>query len=157
MSKNTPVLVLALGNDILTDDAAALITIRHLQYRFHPQIHYYESAETGLALLEKLEGYDKVLILDTIASTEYAQGSIIELIPQSFSSLDHPSPHYAGLPDIFRFAKWYGIKIPDEIQILAMVIPDRYEFGEKLSDTIKSAIPDYIHKAENIIHTWISN
>ena len=62
------VLLLGLGNDILTDDAVGLYVVRELQPKLaaHPSIDIRETTEMGLALLDFITGYRAVVMVDSI-------------------------------------------------------------------------------------------
>src|SRR5512136_74051 len=75
------VLLLGLGNDILTDDAVGLQVVRQLRGELagHPTIDVRETTEMGLALLDFITGYSVVVIVDSIQTGKAAPGSLHEL------------------------------------------------------------------------------
>ena len=75
------VLILGLGNDILSDDAVGLLVARRLKHELSrfPGIAVLESSEMGLALLDFITGYSAVLIIDSIQTGQAAAGSVHEL------------------------------------------------------------------------------
>src|SRR3990172_3705635 len=72
------ILILALGNDIMGDDAAGLIAARELKKVFGSAVDIFEVSSAGFSLIDILEGYRKVLILDSIPSGNKSEGSIIK-------------------------------------------------------------------------------
>ena len=58
-------LVLGVGNPVLTDDAVGL-RIAHLIQEAKPELTAIETAEAGLTLLELVNGYERVIIIDSI-------------------------------------------------------------------------------------------
>src|ERR1035438_600219 len=93
------VLVLGLGNDLLTDDGVGLYVARELQRQFVGQdsIHVRETTEMGLALLDFLTGYDAAVIVDSIQTGQAPPGFIHELDAASLKQLTGGTPHFLGV------------------------------------------------------------
>jgi hydrogenase maturation protease len=147
------ILILALGNDIMGDDGAALAAAKILQNEFGSVIDIFEVASAGFMLLDLMEGYDKVLIIDTILSIN-APGTIRELSVNELIGRQSSSPHYAGLPEIIGLAKKLELNFPDEIRILVIEIEDAFTIRQGLSFQIKGNIPELVKKVREIIKPW---
>ena len=65
-----------------------------------------------------------------------------------------PSPHYAGIPEVFSLAERMGIPLPEELRILAMEIVNPYVFSETWTDEVREAFPGFTDQARGILHTW---
>lgn len=148
------ILLLALGNDIMGDDAAALVASRKLGRRFGDQIDILEAPIAGFALLDFLAGYRKVLILDSVVGIANAQGTVRELLPKELAPAAFTSPHYVGLPDVLALAEKLEIDFPDVIRILVIEISDPFVLREGLTPILDSHIPDFVDKAERILEDW---
>lgn len=151
------ILALALGNDIIGDDGVALDAARALKETFsdEPNIDVVESAESGLALLDILSPYQRVLLLDSIEAGDLPVGEVREFTREDFDKVLGPSPHYAGLPEVIALADKLGIDFPSELRVLAIKIDPQEEFRQGLSDDILRALPNYIDQAERILRDWI--
>lgn len=149
-----PTLLLALGNDLLGDDAVALVAARNVKEEFIHRLEVVESIEAGIILMDLMAGYKRALLLDSIISGDSPPGSIKEYSREDFSRVVAPSLHYAGLPEVFNLARLLGIDFPEEIRILTMEIEDPYHFGAELSPAVKQALPEYVKKAGEILHQW---
>ncbi len=151
------ILALALGNDIIGDDGVALDAARALKETFsdEPNIDVVESAESGLALLDILSPYQRVLLLDSIEAGDLRVGEVREFTREDFDKVLGPSPHYAGLPEVIALADKLGIDFPSELRVLAIKIDPQEEFRQGLSDDILRALPNYIDQAERILRDWI--
>ena len=147
------IMVLALGNDIMGDDGAALAAAKVLRNEFGSEIDIFEVASAGFMLLDLLEGYDKVVIVDTILST-HKPGLIRELTVEELSCRLTSSPHYAGLPEIIGLAKKLELDFPDEVRILVMEIEDPFIIRQGLSPEIDSKIPVLVSKVKDIVNEW---
>ena len=153
-SRSTSTLVLALGNDIMGDDAAALIAAQHLKDQNLNDAEISDTLEAGLALLEILSGYDRVLLLDTIVTGHHAPGTVLELSACDFTKVLGSSPHYAGLPEVIELSQQLAIPFPKDIRVLALEIETPTEFSDTLSPVIQGAMPAYIQEARRILEEW---
>ncbi len=148
------ILVLGLGNDILGDDAVGLVAARRLCGQCAPEIDIVEAAESGLGLLDFLEGRSQALLLDAILTGRHPAGTVLEFSSDSFRSESGPSPHYAGLPEVLRLAECLAIPVPQELCVLAMEVEDPYRIREGLSPVVEQALPAYIARARQILDAW---
>ncbi|MGB2820745.1 MAG: hydrogenase maturation protease [Phycisphaerae bacterium] len=152
--RRRPILLLALGNDILGDDGAGLAAARALREEFADEVDVVESGEAGLALLDMMAGYKCVLLLDTITTGEHSPGTVLELSREDFDKAVGPSPHYAGLPEVLELARRMDIDFPGEISILALEIEQPLDFRETLTPPIEKALPAYVERSRQILREW---
>ncbi len=146
--------LLALGNDILGDDAVGLLAARALKEEFRQGVDIVESSEAGLALMEMLEGYERALLLDAIKTGRHPSGTILCFTPGDFQKIVAPSPHYAGIPEVLAMAKRLGLVFPTDLRILAMEVENPYEVKEGVSPSVAKALPDFIQSARQILEEW---
>ncbi|KXK53353.1 MAG: hydrogenase 2 maturation endopeptidase [Chlorobi bacterium OLB5] len=153
-TRKNKILVLALGNDIMGDDGAALEAADLLEKEFAGEIDIFKVSSAGFMLLDILEGYEKVLILDTIlAATE--PGNFRELTLSELSGRLSESPHYAGLPEVINLAEKLGIKFPDEIKIFVIEIEDPFIIRQGLSFKIRYNLHLFAQKVSAQINEWL--
>ncbi|MGB9691271.1 MAG: hydrogenase maturation protease [Candidatus Sumerlaeaceae bacterium] len=145
------VLVLAMGNDILGDDAVGFLAARALREDFESKAEFVETGEAGLALVELLEGYDKALLLDACVTARHEVGTVLEYGPEDFSRVVAPSPHYAGLPEVLDLAQRLELDFPREIRILALEVEDPFTVREGLSLAVEAALPRFIARARQVL------
>lgn len=149
------ILILGLGNDILGDDGIGLIAARELKKQFeHFPVDVVEATLAGLELLDILQGYEKVLILDAVVTKKYQLGTVLELSPEQFKHATAISPHYGGLPEVLKLAEYLKVKFPTEIRILAMEIEPPYDLREGLNPIISDAFPWFVNKAKSFLKEW---
>jgi hydrogenase maturation protease len=148
------ILLLALGNDIMGDDAAALVAAQRLKAKGLEDVDVSETLEAGLALLEILSGYTRVLLLDTIVTGNHPPGTVLTLSQRDFTKVLGSSPHYAGLPEVIELARQLAIAFPLDIRVLALEIETPTDFSDTLSPMIQAAIPGYVEKAVAILKGW---
>jgi hydrogenase maturation protease len=155
MSSTHPsILILGLGNEIISDDAAGILAARALAGEMAGRADVVESSLSGLALLDVLLGYRKVLIIDAEGTGARAPGSITEIDPATLDALIAPSPHYAGLPEMFAIAAQLRLEFPDEIRILAVEAENLHEIGGQVSASVQAALPELVHRARVIVAAW---
>ncbi len=153
------ILVLGLGNEILSDDAIGILAVREVQkiYQNNNKINFVESSESGIALLDYIIGYKKVLILDSILKEDEEPGTIeqIDLPHLEDKNYSPKSPHYIGLPFTIKIAQNLNLDLPETIKILAINIADPYTLGENITPAVKNTFPIYIGMACAIIEQWL--
>lgn len=147
-------LILGLGNEILKDDGIGIFAVRSLKDKVGKNVDLEESSESGLALLDIILPYKRVLIIDSIRKKEEEPGTIYEFDMKDLSVSPSPSPHYLGLPLSLLLARKLSFKIPETIKILAVEIGHPIKIGEGLSPGIKKVIPALIKRAVEIINEW---
>jgi hydrogenase maturation protease len=152
MSNST--LLLALGNDIMGDDAAALTAAQCMRDQGVKDVDVSDTLEAGLSLLEIMSGYRRVLLLDTIMTGNHPPGTILELSHKDFTKVLGSSPHYAGLPEVIELSRQLDIDFPGDIRVLALEIETPTDFSDTLSPVIHAAMPAYIQKARRILDGW---
>jgi hydrogenase maturation protease len=147
-------LLLGMGSDILGDDAIGLLAARALREEFQQFMEITEAMTGGLKIMELLEGYEKVLILDAIMTKQYPAGSILELTKEQFKKTVAIAPHFVSLPEAIELAERLGIRFPKEIRILAMEINNPYQITEELTPAVKAALPEFVRRARTILLEW---
>ncbi|MBI3950550.1 MAG: hydrogenase maturation protease [Acidobacteria bacterium] len=151
---NRPILVLALGNDLLGDDGVGLAAARILRGEFQDVVEMVESSEAGLALMEMLEGYERVLLLDAVVTGGCPPGTVLEFSLENFQKIVASSPHYAGLPEVLAIAEQLEIAFPRELCLLAMEVESPYELHEGLSLSAQKALPTFVERARQVLQGW---
>lgn len=126
------VLVLGLGNILLSDEGAGIKAIKELQRRYDcsDAVEFIDGGTMGLELLPYFEGRSHVLIIDAV-KTGSAPGTIIRIEdpPAYFSS--KTSPHQIGLADVLGIAAITG-DLPRNITLFG-IEPKQLSTGLDLS------------------------
>lgn len=151
------ILVLGLGNDLIADDAVGILAARALRSQIGGNVDAVECCESGIRLLEYLMGYDCTVLIDAICTGKNPPGTITELSPSDLTSVSAPSPHYAGLPEIFILADQLEVKVSREIVILAVEAEDVFTIGGEMTPMVSEALPRVVERVLNIIETWNSD
>ncbi len=149
-------LVLALGNDLMGDDAAGLEAARELKKEFGSEIDIFEVASAGFMLLDVMEGYEKVLLLDTVLSKNGTRGTVRELSKKDLSKQYSNSPHYVGLPELIELAERLEIDFPKIIKALVIEINESGIIRLGLNPDLREKIPELVKKAAVIVREWLT-
>ncbi len=142
------VLLLGLGNDILTDDAVGLRVVHELRHRLAdcPSIDIRETTEMGLALLDFITGYRAVVIVDSIQAGKAAPGFLHELDAPALSRLTGCTPHFLGVSETLALGKRLGLPMPEEVRIFAIEVEDPFTLGTALTPSLQAALPAIVER-----------
>ena len=137
------VLILGLGNDILSDDAVGLLVARRLKHELSrfPGIAVLESSEMGLALLDFITGYSAVLIIDSIQTGQAAAGSVHELDGSHLKPGSGRTPHFLGIGETLALGRTMGLHMPAEVKLVAIEVEDALTVSAALTPALQAALP----------------
>ncbi len=133
-------LVLALGNDILGDDAVGFLVADKLEEllsdELRSRVDIVKSSQAGFYLLDYfLMGHDRVIVIDSIIGSK--PGEIVEIDLEDLRPALAPSPHYSGLPEILSLLENLDSPTPD-VEIYAITINEPH-IGTDISEPVKEA------------------
>lgn len=157
-------LVIGLGNPILGDDGVGWKVAEKVKERLDsdPRYHiryrpvdskvicHYSPIEVdflslgGLSLMERMLGYQRVVLIDSMETGQGPAGSVY-VIP--LASLSDPmsghsaSAHDTSLITALQTAKTMGLAIPKSVDIVAIEAKNVYDFSEELSPPVAQAVP----------------
>ena len=142
------VLLLGLGNDILTDDAIGLRVVRQLQPRLagHPAIEVHETTEMGLALLDFMTGYSAVVIVDSIQTGRAAPGTIHEVDAAALQQLTGRTPHFLGVSETLALGRQLELVMPEHVKIFAIEVEDPFTLSTDMTPALQSALPGIVER-----------
>jgi hydrogenase maturation protease len=146
-------LVLGLGNDILTDDAVGLYVVHELQRELagHPAIDFRETTEMGLALLDFITGSRAVAIVDSIQTGKEAPGFLHELDAAALSQLTGRTPHFVGVSETLALGKQLGLAMPEQVRVFAIEVEDPFTLGTALTSALQAALPVIVERIRTAI------
>lgn len=146
-------LVLGLGNPILRDDGVGWRVVEEVQARGAPvRTPYGATTSTdgvefdwvalgGLALMERLVGYERVVLVDAIRTRDGQPGTVYRLSLDDLPTLNANAVHDATLKAALELGRRLGAVLPDDVTIIAVEAADVLSFGEGLSPAVEAAIP----------------
>ena len=145
-SKDSDVLIVGLGNLLLTDDGVGVHVVREL-LKDPPQ--GVTVAEIGTAVLraqELFERADVVIAIDAVGADGPA-GSIYRFDGAEALIQGHISIHQFGITDLLRLLP----KTSRPEVIILGVEPEVIDYGMTLSPAVQAALPKVVKAARNIV------
>lgn len=137
------VLVLGLGNDILTDDAVGLHVARAVSRRLEGErdIEVKATTEMGLALLDEIAGRSAVVLVDSVQSGNAPAGFIHEIDATALACLNSRAPHMLGIGETLALGRILGLDMPCEVRAFAVEAADSFSLGTDLTAAVRDAVP----------------
>ena len=141
MSKRTPLLILGLGNVLLTDDGVGPAAVARLQQRHTATagVLIVDGGTLGLSLLSYIEDADSVILVDAVMADAPA-GTLVRLDGADVGPAvaTRLSPHQVGVADLLEGAAWHE-KTPERIVLLG-IVPESIELGFGLTAAVSAAM-----------------
>ena len=142
------ILVIGLGNPILTDDGVGVRVARAVSETLPPrlqnEVEVTEAAVGGLRLMEMMAGYERVILIDAILAAD-PPGTLRRLtLPdlEAVSPTQHSaSAHDASLITALEAGRRMGLRLPEDIVIYAIAAENVTDFGEQPTPAVARAIP----------------
>jgi hydrogenase maturation protease len=156
MAKNQ-ILLLAIGNDIHGDEGIAIMIGREIQPLFKEKIVFSEISDTGMELLEILEGYEKSLILTIVNTSNNPIGTVEVININELNNSAISFLHYVSLTQVLNLAVSLNISLPKIIKLVTIEVKKEFFISEELSQPIKNIYPQVFERVRNILNDWIQN
>ncbi len=136
-------LILGLGNPILGDDSAGLKVAEIVRQRMalDPSIEVSEDYAGGLRLMERIIGYDQVIIVDAICTGTQPAGTVLHLNSDDIPTQHTASTHDVNLATALQLAITMNLKMPERIRIIAVEAENVLDFSEQCSPAVTLALP----------------
>lgn len=140
-------LVLGLGNPILTDDGVGVRVAEAVRKALPPDspIEVSELSVGGLHLMERMLGYDRIILIDALHRSDNKPGAIHRLSLDDLRAIS-PTQHSASTHDTslitaLDMAHRIGLTLPQEITIYAIEVENILDFGDEPTPAVARAIP----------------
>jgi hydrogenase maturation protease len=136
-------LILGLGNPILSDDRIGIKVAEELMKVIPADSAEVRTTSTGgLSIIDELEGFERVILIDSILTGKGEPGTIYELTPEYFTDTSVSSNiHGVDIFSAVKIGRMYGYNMPDKIEIFAVEVIDNTTFKERCSPKLEAAIP----------------
>lgn len=135
------VLVLGIGNLVMSDDGVGVKVVQQLQreYVFGENVEIMDGGTLGLDLLPKLEGIDHLIVVDAVETGREA-GTCVRLAGEELPvALETKlSPHQMGLKDLLSVARLLGHS-PGEM-VLIGVQPGSVDMDTELTAEVAAVL-----------------
>ena len=147
-SKKSEVLIVGLGNPILGDDGVGWVVAREVETRLEESGYSVEVdclALGGLSLMERMIGYKRVILIDSLNTDQRPQGSVITFTLEDLVdlTLGHASAaHDASLKTALGMGRKLNLILPADkhVHVVGIEAQHVYDFKEELSPVIAAAM-----------------
>jgi hydrogenase maturation protease len=149
------VLVLGIGNLVMSDDGVGVLVAQQLQqrYRFADNVEIMDGGTLGLDLLPKLENITNLIMIDAVETGQKA-GTCVRLCGQELPiALETKvSPHQMGLKDLLAVSELMGHS-PKEM-VLIGVQPGSIEMEIGLTAEVEAQLETLISNVLIELTNW---
>jgi len=147
--------ILGLGNTLLSDEGVGVHALERLRaaYAFPAHVRLLDGGTKDIELVGWLEGVDRLLVLDAVATNE-PPGTLVRLAGDQLPA--HPglalSPHQMGLRDLLATMELLDC-VPAEI-VLWGLTPASLETSVGLSPTVAVQMDALVEQALAELRCW---
>lgn len=159
----SPTLVIGLGNPILGDDGVGWRVVDALEQRLllapddrraAGEVELDRLAVGGLRLMERLVGYDRVVLVDAVLASDppgtVTTAPLAEIVSRLHGHLD--SAHDATLVEAISAGRALGAHLPDDVTVVGVAVERTDEFGEQLSPPVAAGVAPAVEAVLGILH-----
>jgi hydrogenase maturation protease len=153
------VLILGVGNPILSDDGVGIHVAKELKKKQLPNVAVEELAASGLELLDMVLGFDSVIIIDAIQTTGGVPGEIHILEEKDFEKSVHgSSPHGINIATALALGRTIvPERMPKTVVFIAVEAEDLVNVKEQLTPKVEAALPSIVKRVEDEVKELQSN
>ncbi len=148
------ILIIGLGNPLVTDDSVGLRVAAELKPRLagRSDVEVSEDYWGGLRLMERMIGFDRVIVVDAI-QTGAAPGTIHHLTPEGIATQRSTSAHDVNLSTALEFGRQAGVRLPDNqhIRLVGVEAEDILTFGQPCTPAVEAAIPQAVEAVMELL------
>jgi hydrogenase maturation protease len=160
-TRPSSILVLGLGNPILGDDGIGWRVAEQVRSATAGQMRPAEvdcAALGGLSLMERMLGYRRVILVDSMWTGTKPEGSV-SVCP--LGDIEDPgaghtvAAHDTSLTTALRTAELMGAVVPERVDVVAIETRACYEFSESLTETAEIALPIATRKVLELLEEGV--
>jgi hydrogenase maturation protease len=147
------ILLLGLGNDLLSDDAIGLRIVAEVrpQVAALRDVTVLGTTQMGVALLDLVLGYDELLIVDAIQTGNARPGELHDLELSALKTLPGVMPHFLGVGEMLALGRELGLAVPRRTRVFAVEVADPYTMGTHLTQPVQAALPNIVNRLVNLL------
>jgi hydrogenase maturation protease len=147
--------VVGLGNDLLSDDGVGLYVARRLRERLDPKrFDILELSVGGLELVERLAGYRRAVVIDASRTGRRPVGSLTLHRSEEFvRSMRLACYHTVDFGSAIELVRRLGGEVPEEIAVFAIEVEDVETIHEGCTERVAASI----ESATEAIARWLGD
>lgn len=137
----TSILVMGLGNTLLSDEGVGVAVVGELERRFAPdrRVTFLDGGCSSMDVMDQVADHAALVVVDSIASSE-PPGTVRvfsgEAVPAFFQQ--RMSPHQMGLADMLASLRLIDCEVKEIV--LVGIVPQSLELGLDLTETCAAAV-----------------
>jgi len=153
-------LVIGLGNPILGDDGVGWRVVEEIARKtaHRPEVEVDCVSLGGLSLMERLTGYEYVILVDSIFTGKKPIGTLSQFALSDLPDLTaghSASAHDTSLHNALNVGRSMNIPLPrdEDVVIIAIEAENVYDFSETLSPQVGAAVPPAVEAVLQLIQS----
>jgi hydrogenase maturation protease len=152
-------LIIGLGNPILGDDGVGWVVARQVEEHFAGQradLEFDYLSLGGLSLMERMIGYRRVLIIDSLTTRTRPPGEVMTFTLDELADLSSghtTAAHDTSLKTALATGRKLGADLPldKDVHIVAIEAQQVYDLQEGLTPPIAAAVPQAVRAALDLL------
>jgi hydrogenase maturation protease len=151
------ILILGMGNDILTDDGIGIKITKVLEKKFpFPNIIYDTLSLGGLEIIEYIKDFKMVVLIDAIKTLDGIPGTVYQFKPEDFKETSHLSNiHDISFLTSLKLAKELNIPTPEKVHIIAIEIVEDMVFSNDFTPQVQARYPEILEEVSEMVKELI--
>lgn len=150
------IVVLGIGNALLSDDGAGLHLLRRLAQTpdAAPDVRYLDGGTVGLALAPLIEDAAALIVLDALR-LQAEPGTVQVFVGPAMDALvarRHRTPHEVGLADLMSALRLQG-RLPER-RALVGIEPASMDWGTTPTPRVAAALEDAARRTLALMGVW---
>lgn len=147
--------IVGFGNEILGDDGIGIYLGEEIAGELN--LDFVRCSMYGLEILNRLTGYSKVFIIDSVVQEDCAVGMVKKFTMDNFENCRHmSSPHTTDFATGIKFGRESGLELPGEIFIYGVTVKNVKDFSDTLSGELKNKYTGIKNKIMKNIKTKLN-
>lgn len=158
MSQNPSILVLGIGNDILTDDGIGPKLVNDImKEKFSSEVIFQSATLGGMELLDLVKDYQQVIFIDALKTGVNPPGTVQVFSPSDFEETLHLSNiHDIDFLTALELGRRTGMKVPEKITIIAVEIIEDRVFSTMFSPEITRKYPEILATVQQLVENSVN-
>jgi hydrogenase maturation protease len=150
------IVVVGLGNPVLTDDAVGLQVAQALAERLAAApVDVIQASWGGMRFIDLLAGYDRAVIVDAIEWKRGPPGTIYRLTAdEAIPTLRAVSFHDMSMGSALALGRALDIPLPVEVVFFAVEALETRTFSEVMTPAVAAAVPEVVRRVEAQLMQW---
>ncbi len=142
-----------MGNPYRCDDTIGLKIAETLEKDIKNKMVTIKSGSIdGLAMLDEIIGFDKVILVDSINTKSGMPGDVYKIeLDSTTSNSSLAASHTIDFITALKMGKKFGYKMPEKIYVYAVEIKDNNTFSEECTEQVSASIPEVVKRIKKEI------